>query len=75
MVDTTTSAITIITISTDLSIKITRSALRTQVIEVTKAVIFLEDVVKASISTMTNAIVAIRTNLVAWPIRKKVARR
>ena len=65
MVDTTTSAITIITISTDLSIKITRSDLRTQAIEVTKAVIFLEDVVKASISTMTNAIAAIRTNLVA----------
>lgn len=64
MVDTTASTISIITISTDLSIQITHSARKTLAIVVTQAVITLEVEVKATISTITKEIVAIRTNLV-----------
>ena len=64
MVDTTASTISIITISTDLSIQITHSARKTRAIVVTQAVITLEVEVKATISTITKVIVAIRTNLV-----------
>ena len=63
MVDTTISTISII-ISTDLSIQIILSAHKTQAIVVIQAVITLEDVVKATTSTIIKAIAAIRTNLV-----------
>ena len=65
MVDITVNIISIIIISnTDLSIQITRSAHKIQAIVATQAVIILEDVAKATISTITKAIVAIKTNLV-----------
>lgn len=63
MVDTTISTISII-ISTDLSIQIILSAHKTQAIVVIQAVITLEDVVKATTSTIIKAMAAIRTNLV-----------
>ena len=63
MVDTTINTISII-ISTDLSIQITLSAHKTQAIVVIQAVITLEDVVKATTSTIIKEIAAIRTNLV-----------
>ena len=63
MVDTTISTISII-ISTDLSIQIILSAHKTQAIVVIQAVITLEDVVKATTSTIIKVIAAIRTNLV-----------
>ena len=65
MVDTTVNIISITIISnTDLSIQITRSALKIQAIVATQAVIILEGVAKATISTITKAIVAIKTNSV-----------
>ena len=63
MVDTTISTISII-ISTDLSIQIILSAHKTQAIVAIQAVITLEDVVKATTSTIIKAMAAIRTNLV-----------